>query len=117
MQLRILSQQQSFCDSFTILALSRDPFRDAPASAANHAPSYTGPLPQSRLVAPIFSACGHSLNGSISMKSTMERRAFLKAAGASALAGAGIFNAQSAAAQSPAANKSPRLLVGCCAYS
>ncbi|HVU48041.1 MAG TPA: TIM barrel protein, partial [Terracidiphilus sp.] len=28
-----------------------------------------------------------------------------------------IFNAQSAAAQSPAANKSPRLLVGCCAYS
>lgn len=55
------------------------------------------------------------------MKSTMERREFLKAAGAGALAGAGIFNAPHAPAQSPAqspaTNKSPRLLVGCCAYS
>ncbi len=47
----------------------------------------------------------------------MERREFLKAAGAGALAGAGIFNASAAAAQAPAAGKSPRLLVGCCAYS
>jgi sugar phosphate isomerase/epimerase len=53
------------------------------------------------------------------MKTTMERRKFLKAAGA--LAGAGLMSAPLAAAQSPAANsdtsKSPRLLVGCCAYS
>ncbi len=55
------------------------------------------------------------------MKTTMERREFLKAAGAGALAGAGIFSTPRAAAQSPAASldttKSPRLLVGCCAYS
>jgi len=51
------------------------------------------------------------------MKTTMERREFLKTASAGALAGAGIFNASVAAAQAPATGKSPRLLVGCCAYS
>lgn len=53
------------------------------------------------------------------MKTTMERREFLKAAGA--LASAGLMSAPLAAAQSPEANsgasKNPRLLVGCCAYS
>jgi sugar phosphate isomerase/epimerase len=55
------------------------------------------------------------------MKTTMERREFLKASGAGAMAGASIFSTSHASAQSAATNagnsKSPRLLVGCCAYS
>ena len=59
------------------------------------------------------------------MKKTIERRAFLKTAGAGALAGAGLIAAPLAsmpsAAQSPdagpAASGNPRLFAGCCAYS
>lgn len=56
------------------------------------------------------------------MKNTIGRRQFLKAAGASALAGAGLgMSAPHAFAASADANpnvaKTPRLLVGCCAYS
>lgn len=59
------------------------------------------------------------------MKKTIERRAFLKTAGAGALAGAGLIAAPLASvptrAQSadagPVPSNNPRLLVGCCAYS
>jgi len=55
------------------------------------------------------------------MKKSIERREFLKAAGAATLAGAGWIAAPLAPAQSPDADsgiaKSPRLFVGCCAYS
>ncbi|HEX4030768.1 MAG TPA: TIM barrel protein [Terracidiphilus sp.] len=55
------------------------------------------------------------------MKTTIERRNFLKVAGAGALAGAAMFSASPAAAQAMGANpdteKTPRLLAGCCAYS
>jgi sugar phosphate isomerase/epimerase len=56
------------------------------------------------------------------MKNTIERREFLKAAGASALAGAGLGMSAPLAHAAPAdvktdPSKTPRLLVGCCAYS
>lgn len=51
------------------------------------------------------------------MKPSIQRRDFLRAAGAGALAGTGLFSAAQTAAISPDPAKSPRLLVGCCAYS
>jgi len=53
------------------------------------------------------------------MKSTMERRTFLKSVGAGALAGAGMGTLSSSLAegQPVEASKMPRLLAGCCAYS
>lgn len=59
------------------------------------------------------------------MKRTIERRAFLKSAGAGALAGAGLiatpFASTPSAAQSGEAaagtSNNPRLFAGCCAYS
>jgi sugar phosphate isomerase/epimerase len=56
------------------------------------------------------------------MKKTLERREFLKTAGAGALASAQLIatplaSAPSAASAAPSASKIPRLLAGCCAYS
>lgn len=51
------------------------------------------------------------------MKPSIQRRDFLRAAGAGALAGTGLFSAAQTAAISADPAKSPRLLVGCCAYS
>lgn len=57
------------------------------------------------------------------MKKTIERREFLRTAGAGALVGAGLIAAPLASLQSHAqsadagASNNPRLLVGCCAYS
>ena len=56
------------------------------------------------------------------MKKTLQRREFLKAAGAGAFAGlplmaAPLASAAPEASTAPSASKNPRLLSGCCAYS
>ena len=53
------------------------------------------------------------------MKSLMQRRKFLQAAGAATLGGAGLALAERAPAESAPASSatSPRLLAGCCGYS
>src|SRR5579863_5772939 len=53
------------------------------------------------------------------MKSSMQRRKFLQAAGVAALGGAGLALTENAPAnQAPTSSPaSPRLMAGCCAYS